>query len=98
MVIDDDALQVHGAALVNCHGNAEDFVVFIHLRIHGGVEIELVLEAAAAAADAAETQEDSAKDGRGGCANLGQQFGFAETGAVGQFVDGRGVAVGSGEV
>src|SRR5438876_11451798 len=58
MEIDGDIVEVHQAALVHDDGHAMKLKSLVELGVHGRVEIELVLEAAAAAADHPHAQVD----------------------------------------
>src|SRR5207244_949875 len=54
--IDGDAVQIHQAALVNHDRHAVELEGFVELGIDLRIKVELVLEAAAAAADDAHAQ------------------------------------------
>src|SRR5207245_939070 len=70
VVIDRHAVQVQGAAAVDDHRHAVHVVDVVELGVHDLVEVELVLEAAAAAADHAQPQVDLV-GGRAGVLLLG---------------------------
>src|SRR5438445_7417559 len=58
VVVDRNVGQVHQAALVDDDGDAVELVKLVELRVELGVEVELVLEARAAAADDAHAEID----------------------------------------
>src|SRR5262249_13036633 len=60
--VDDDVAEIHQAAAIDRDRNSFDFESIVEFRIGGGVKIELVLEAAAAAADDAHAQIDLFRD------------------------------------
>src|SRR5262245_33268027 len=54
--IDGHVVQIHEAAFVDDDGNAVHFRDFVELGVDDGVEVQLVLEAAAATADDAQAK------------------------------------------